>query len=217
MAGAIGRELIQQLSTCCTGKYLPSFTKFKCVADSDVLRPTWLLSSRCPPFNLGIPPAPGAYPIRHEIIALHLADQPGGAECAQPEELVSLPGAYNDTDPGILVDVFDGDAKPYTFSGPPIVAFVSSSSNSGNSNSGNSNSGSNSGGSGSPPPPPSAAARQSQVLEAQEDYKDPRSASSWCARGTSAASCACWCSAGTRTSRMPVRDDFTYFTFHATT
>ncbi|KAJ7241419.1 glycosyl hydrolase family 61-domain-containing protein, partial [Mycena rebaudengoi] len=108
--------------------------------------------------------APGAYPIRHEIITLHLADQPGGSEfypsCSQicvggngtgapkPEELVSLPGAYNDTDPSILVDVFDGDAKPYTFSGPPIVAFVSSSSNSGNSNSGL-----NSGGSGSPPPP----------------------------------------------------------------
>ncbi|KAJ7246925.1 glycoside hydrolase family 61 protein [Mycena rebaudengoi] len=119
------------------------------------------------PANVTLPSnlAPGAYLIRHEIIALHLADTPGGAEfypsCSQirvggsgtgapkPEELVSLPGAYSDTDPGILVNVFDGAAKPYTFPGPPIAAFVSSSSNSGNSNSG-----SNSGGSGSPPPPP---------------------------------------------------------------
>ncbi|KAJ7194892.1 hypothetical protein C8J57DRAFT_1547758 [Mycena rebaudengoi] len=107
----------------------------------DVLRPTWLLSSRRPPFTLGIPPAPGAYPIRHGIIALHLADQPGdqirvggsGTGAPKPEDLVSLPGVYNDTDPGILVDVFDGGAKPYTFPGPPIAAFVSSSSNWGNS------------------------------------------------------------------------------------
>jgi sarcosine oxidase gamma subunit len=63
--------------------------------------------------------APGAYLIRHEIIALHLADKAGGAEfypsCSQirvggsgtgvpkDSELVSLPGAYSDTDPGILV------------------------------------------------------------------------------------------------------------------
>ena len=63
--------------------------------------------------------APGQYLIRHEIIALHLANQKGGAEfypsCAQlriggngtstpsANELVSLPGVYDDNDPGIFV------------------------------------------------------------------------------------------------------------------
>jgi hypothetical protein len=61
--------------------------------------------------------APGQYLLRHEIIALHLADQMGGAEfyssCTQlniggsgtgvpsANELVSFPGAYSDDDPGI--------------------------------------------------------------------------------------------------------------------
>ncbi|KAK7005670.1 glycosyl hydrolase family 61-domain-containing protein [Favolaschia claudopus] len=88
--------------------------------------------------------APGAYIIRHEIIALHLATSLGGAEfypsCSQirvggtgtgkptSDELVSLPGAYSDKDPGILVpNVFDTPAPPYTFPGPPIAAFVSGS------------------------------------------------------------------------------------------
>ncbi|KAJ7038370.1 glycoside hydrolase family 61 protein [Mycena alexandri] len=92
--------------------------------------------------------APGAYLIRHEIIALHLADQKGGAEfypsCSQiriggsgtgaptASELVKLPGAYSDTDPGIFVpDVFDVPPPPYIFPGPPIAAFVGASSGSG--------------------------------------------------------------------------------------
>ncbi|KAF8066992.1 glycoside hydrolase family 61 protein [Lyophyllum atratum] len=84
--------------------------------------------------------APGNYLIRHEIIALHLANSPGGAEfypsCAQlriggsqtgkptSSELVSLPGAYSDNDPGIFdKNVFDAKAA-YTFPGPKIAAFV---------------------------------------------------------------------------------------------
>lgn len=73
------------------------------------------------PANVTLPAniAPGAYLIRHEIIALHLATVAGGAEfypsCSQirvggtgtgaptADELVLLPGAYSDTDPGILV------------------------------------------------------------------------------------------------------------------
>jgi hypothetical protein len=63
--------------------------------------------------------APGNYIIRHEIIALHLGDEQGGAEfypsCSQlhmsgsgtgaptPAELVKFPGAYDDSDPGIFV------------------------------------------------------------------------------------------------------------------
>lgn len=87
--------------------------------------------------------AKGGYLLRHEIIALHLADQPGGAEfypsCIQinvggsqtgtpsPNELVRFPGAYSDNDPGILVNAFDD--SPYDFPGPPISKLASSSPN----------------------------------------------------------------------------------------
>jgi hypothetical protein len=69
-------------------------------------------------FNLPKTLAAGNYLMRHEIIALHLGSEPGGAEfyvvCGQlkvggnqsgapaPSELVSFPGGYTDTDPGIL-------------------------------------------------------------------------------------------------------------------
>ncbi|KAJ7060799.1 glycosyl hydrolase family 61-domain-containing protein [Mycena amicta] len=88
--------------------------------------------------------APGNYLIRHEIIALHLATEEGGAEfylsCTQlrvggsgtgtptADELVELPGTYSDTDPGIFVPDARGD---YTFPGPPVAAFVGASSGSG--------------------------------------------------------------------------------------
>ncbi|KAF7966064.1 hypothetical protein HWV62_39762 [Athelia sp. TMB] len=73
------------------------------------------------PANVTLPSniAPGNYLFRHEIIALHLANEMGGAEfypsCSQinitgsgtgaptAEELVSFPGAYSDKDPGIYV------------------------------------------------------------------------------------------------------------------
>lgn len=90
--------------------------------------------------------APGNYMFRHEIIALHLANSKGGAEfyagCAQlkiggsgtgvpsDNELVKLPGAYSDNDPGIFVpNVFDAGAK-YTFPGPPISKLAADSSSS---------------------------------------------------------------------------------------
>ena len=97
--------------------------------------------------------APGNYLIRHEIIALHLANEKGGAEfypsCSQliingsgqgkpkDSELVSLPGAYHDDDPGIYVPgIFDGNLD-YQFPGPVIATFVSDASDSsGNSGSG---------------------------------------------------------------------------------
>ncbi|KAF8965495.1 glycosyl hydrolase family 61-domain-containing protein [Flammula alnicola] len=85
--------------------------------------------------------APGNYLLRHEIIALHLATSLGGAEfypactqitvggsqtgAPQASELVSLPGAYSDNDPGIFdPNVFDPSA-PYVFPGPPIASFIS--------------------------------------------------------------------------------------------
>ncbi|KAF8956472.1 glycoside hydrolase family 61 protein [Flammula alnicola] len=89
-----------------------------------------------------IPPtlAAGNYLIRHEIIALHLATSLGGAEfypsCAQlrvggnqtgvpkASDLVSIPGAYKDADPGIFdPNVFNPSAK-YVFPGPAIATLV---------------------------------------------------------------------------------------------
>jgi len=115
---------------------------------------TGALASVKVPSNL----APGNYIMRHEIIALHLATQVGGAEfypgCAQLQiggsqtgvpqssDLLSLPGAYKDTDPGIFdPNVFD-DGATYTFPGPPIASFISGSSSSSSSGNGT-NSGSN--------------------------------------------------------------------------
>ncbi|KAJ3740125.1 glycoside hydrolase family 61 protein [Lentinula detonsa] len=95
------------------------------------------------PANVTIPSniAPGNYLIRHELIALQIAQTEGGAEfypaCVQltiggtgtgtptGEELVKLPGAYSDTDPGILVDAYSNPSADYVFPGPPVAAFVS--------------------------------------------------------------------------------------------
>ncbi|KAI0084578.1 glycosyl hydrolase family 61-domain-containing protein [Irpex rosettiformis] len=98
--------------------------------------------------------APGNYLIRHEIIALHLAETVGGAEfypsCAQVKvggngngtpkssDLVTFPGGYSDTDPGIFDrSAFDASAK-YIFPGPSLVSL--SAGNSASSGSGSSNS-----------------------------------------------------------------------------
>ncbi|GJE89425.1 glycoside hydrolase family 61 protein [Phanerochaete sordida] len=79
--------------------------------------------------------APGGYLVRHEIIALHLATEMGGAEfypmCTQvmiqgsgngvPAPTVAFPGAYSDSDPGIFdPDVFNAGAN-YTFPGGPVA------------------------------------------------------------------------------------------------
>ncbi|GAW07167.1 glycoside hydrolase family 61 protein [Lentinula edodes] len=95
------------------------------------------------PANVTIPSniAPGNYIIRHELIALQIAQTEGGAEfypaCVQlkvggtgtgtpsEDELVQLPGAYSDTDPGILVDVYSNPDADYVFPGPAVAAFVS--------------------------------------------------------------------------------------------
>jgi len=84
--------------------------------------------------------AAGNYLLRHEIIALHLATSLGGAEfypgCAQirvggsetgspsPDELVSIPGAYRDDDPGIFDTQIFNTSALYVFPGPPIASFV---------------------------------------------------------------------------------------------
>ncbi|KAM6495227.1 glycoside hydrolase family 61 protein [Amanita muscaria] len=91
--------------------------------------------------------APGNYLMRHEIISLQLAVSIGGAEfypaCAQlhiggsqtgtpqSSDLVSLPGAYKDTDPGIYDPNVYNPGTTYTFPGPPIASFIAGSSGSG--------------------------------------------------------------------------------------
>ncbi|KAG9102262.1 hypothetical protein FRC07_010251 [Ceratobasidium sp. 392] len=83
--------------------------------------------------------ANGDYIMRHEIIALHLADKKGGAEfyasCFQLKvtggtgsgavsPTAKFPGAYSATDPGIFTPkVFDKGFN-YQFPGPAIPSFV---------------------------------------------------------------------------------------------
>lgn len=126
----------------------------------------WLIDSfNGKTLNVRIPPslAPGDYLMRHEIIALHIASGFQKAEfypsCAQlsisgsgtskpsSDELVSFPGAYDDRDKGIMIDIFSG-LKPedYVFPGPPIARLAQDSAvggNGGNSSSGGANGGSN--------------------------------------------------------------------------
>ena len=86
--------------------------------------------------------APGNYLIRHEIISLQFANETrraefypacaqlrvGGSETGGPtfNELVSLPGAYDDGDPGLYnPNGFINTTFEYKFPGPPVAAFVS--------------------------------------------------------------------------------------------
>ena len=86
--------------------------------------------------NVTIPKclAPGQYLLRGEVLALHAASTEGGAqfymECAQitvtaasgasvkTPSTVSLPGAYNATDPSILIDIYYPAVTSYTPPGP---------------------------------------------------------------------------------------------------
>ncbi|KAL1674323.1 glycosyl hydrolase family 61-domain-containing protein [Schizophyllum commune] len=124
------------------------------------------------PASLTLPKdlASGAYLLRHEIIALHLASEEGGAEfyagCVQlkvdgdqtgtptDDELVSFPGAYSDEDKGILLDPFSVSKSDYVFPGPKVAELADGGSNSGSSSgndtsNGDDNGSGNSSGSGS--------------------------------------------------------------------
>jgi len=87
--------------------------------------------------------APGQYLVRHEIIALHLANEKGGAEfypsCQQikvggngsgvpsQDQLLTFPGSYSEDDPGIFTPgLYDGGFK-YVFPGGPIAKLVTPS------------------------------------------------------------------------------------------
>ncbi|KAJ7835393.1 glycoside hydrolase family 61 protein [Mycena leptocephala] len=82
------------------------------------------------PANVTLPAniAPGAYLIRHEIIALQLATVAGGAEFYPSSSQVHVGGSGTDGP--------KDSARTYTFPGPPIVAFVGASSSGSSSGSG---------------------------------------------------------------------------------
>ncbi|KAI6781565.1 Polysaccharide monooxygenase Cel61a-like protein [Emericellopsis cladophorae] len=75
---------------------------------------------------------PGYYLVRHEVVALHAAWQYPGAQfypgchqlevtgggSASPSDLVSIPGAYAGTDPGITYDAYQ--ASEYVIPGPDV-------------------------------------------------------------------------------------------------
>uniref|UniRef100_D8QB46 AA9 family lytic polysaccharide monooxygenase n=1 Tax=Schizophyllum commune (strain H4-8 / FGSC 9210) TaxID=578458 RepID=D8QB46_SCHCM len=80
--------------------------------------------------------APGNYLIRHELLAIHQANTPQFyPECAQleitgsgsatpsDEYLVTFPGAYSPSDPGIDIDIYDattGAETTYPVPGPSV-------------------------------------------------------------------------------------------------
>ncbi|KAI0139679.1 endoglucanase IV precursor [Pestalotiopsis sp. NC0098] len=95
---------------------------------------TWLV--RIPPTT-----KPGNYVLRHEIIALHSANQVNGAQ-AYPQcfnlEIVNGTGTsvpagvlgtelYKNTDPGILYNLYTTPQPSYTVPGPALIAGASSS------------------------------------------------------------------------------------------
>jgi len=90
-----------------------------------------------------IPPCieAGQYLLRHEVIALHAAVSYPGAqfymECAQiqitgggstaPSPVVSFPGAYAGTDPGVTVNIYYPLLTNYTIPGPSVFSCSGSS------------------------------------------------------------------------------------------
>ncbi len=78
----------------------------------------------------------GDYLFRIEHIALHVAQSPGGAQfyisCGQltvtgggstaPKDLVAFPGAYNASDPGILININYPVPQSYSNPGPQVFS-----------------------------------------------------------------------------------------------
>ncbi|XXH04911.1 ATP-dependent RNA helicase dbp2 [Hypoxylon texense] len=79
--------------------------------------------------------AEGDYLFRIEHVALHSASAAGGAQfyisCAQvhvaggsgaaaPTDLVSFPGAYKATDPGLMINIYNNGGKAYQPAGPSV-------------------------------------------------------------------------------------------------
>ncbi|KZV62317.1 carbohydrate-binding module family 1 protein [Peniophora sp. CONT] len=93
---------------------------------------TEVLNDNCGHFTVTVPKdiAPGNYLLRAEVIALHVASSPGGAQfyascfqvnvggsgTAKPSG-VKIPGAYGASDPGILINIYQTLAT-YNIPGP---------------------------------------------------------------------------------------------------
>ncbi|RPD54907.1 glycoside hydrolase family 61 protein [Lentinus tigrinus ALCF2SS1-7] len=97
---------------------------------------TEVLNDNCGHYTFTVPSdiAPGNYLIRAEVIALHVASQPGGAQfymsCFQINvggsgsanpPTVSFPGAYSASDPGILINIYE-QLNSYEIPGPSPYA-----------------------------------------------------------------------------------------------
>lgn len=93
-----------------------------------------VLNDNCGHYTFKIPTdiAPGNYLLRAETIALHVASGVNGAQfymsCYQinvsgsgtaTPDTVSLPGAYNAEDPGILINIYT-QLNTYTIPGPTL-------------------------------------------------------------------------------------------------
>uniref|UniRef100_A0A8H7XL18 AA9 family lytic polysaccharide monooxygenase n=1 Tax=Psilocybe cubensis TaxID=181762 RepID=A0A8H7XL18_PSICU len=105
---------------------------------------TQVLNDNCGHFTFTVPRdiAPGNYLVRAEVIALHVASQPGGAQfyvsCYQinvsgsgsaKPPTVKFPGAYSANDPGILVNIHQSlstyivpGPTPYGTTIPPVAS-----------------------------------------------------------------------------------------------
>ncbi|KAH7389166.1 glycoside hydrolase family 61 protein [Cadophora sp. MPI-SDFR-AT-0126] len=121
-------------------------TWFKVAEDGyDAATGKWaddILNANCGKRTFTVPSdiATGDYLIRAEEIALHAAGSAGGAQfymsCYQVHVEgtgsatptgVSFPGAYSATDPGILINIYNG-VDVYQIPGPEVYVIVSSSS-----------------------------------------------------------------------------------------
>ncbi|KAJ1303545.1 hypothetical protein OPQ81_011729 [Rhizoctonia solani] len=97
---------------------------------------TDVMNANCGKVEFTIPSdiEPGHYLIRAEVIALHVAGSIGGAQLymscyqisvtgggAASPATVKFPGAYSETDPGILFNLY-GDYSSYTIPGPAVYS-----------------------------------------------------------------------------------------------
>jgi len=86
--------------------------------------------------------AAGNYIIRHEVLALHQANTPqfypecahitvtgGGGQSPSGSYLVSLPGAFKMSDPGVNINIYSSTSSTYIVPGPPVWTGGSSGGN----------------------------------------------------------------------------------------
>jgi hypothetical protein len=73
----------------------------------------------------------GEYLLRAEHIAVHKMNSPqfyvacgqikvSGGGSGRPAPLVSFPGAYKKSDPGVTFNMYGNPVKPYIIPGPPV-------------------------------------------------------------------------------------------------